>query len=218
MFQKLRRHADEPPEEKFWRWVQENLPDRRELGIIAPSFAREARTEIARYCADLVVELSHGKDRLPEVVISAEGLREHFPKVIDLVKKAPQSDDFRAVAFRQPLPLPTNFAVAYQRGDELSLSDVWFALRRAEGELELDLYVHGINGPSADKIKSACFLMLDRLLGEYVVATRIGPIEWLSLPADPAGMKLRPLKELPQGVKELLPRFRDARPTGPAPN
>lgn len=208
MIPRLLKRDAEAPEAMFWRWVQLHLPDPETLDRTASEFSRKARAEIARYCADLVVEISQGPDNLPEIVISADGLSENFPEVVDLVSKAPQSGDFRAVAFRQRHPIPKNYAIPYQRGEELGLDDVWFAIHKLEGIVNLDLYVHGIAGRNSDKIKSACFVLLDRLLGEYVVATKIGPIEWYALPADPVGLKLRPALELPQAIRELTSLFK----------
>jgi hypothetical protein len=83
----------------------------------------------------------------------------------------------------------------------LSAGDLWFVAAHDErqGMIALTIYVRGLTPQNEVGVKQAAFLLLDSLLGEYDIETRVGGIEWKPAPDQPAP-PLRSIRELPATV------------------
>ena len=117
-------------------------------------------------------ELVNGKR---EFIISADGLEEAFPSVIELVDRAPELKGFNIIAFRQPSQEEYSVSI-----DDISLTSeqVYFDyLYNSETELvDLKFFIEDFN-PNNMAHDQAVFIMMDSVLGEYDAATRVDSIE-----------------------------------------
>jgi hypothetical protein len=180
-------------EQRFWDWFAKNsdrLHDFDEDNQEA--LFEELGRQLSKIERGLVFEIGPPND-VRELYISADGIEERFPAVERLVAAAPKLPNWQIAAFRQPGDPEATISFADQN---LGADDIWFKAHRGEGKTDLDLYVRGMESPEDEAIGGAVFLLLDNLLGEYVVAKKIGGIEWHPLPADPKAVGLRPFVEL----------------------
>ncbi|MFE4133508.1 hypothetical protein [Peribacillus sp. YIM B13482] len=133
------------------------------------------------------VELIDGRR---EFIISADGNLSAFPAVKGLVKEAPKMESFKIIAYRQR---GETFNIQFN-DIELKPEDVFFCYKTADAEtIELDLYIKGFN-PDNDDWVGATFLLLDTLIGEFNVATKLSEIEFHSFEVY---SNLRSITELP---------------------
>jgi hypothetical protein len=185
-------------DQEFWDWIRQHLPAPNSTTEALIRFVDAANHQLNDIAPGLIVEAGSIGDELC-IVISADGIRHHFPAVESLVAAAGSLPGWQVKAFRQPRK-PSEIEYG---GKTFGPSDVWFENYDIDGELGLNLYVTGFD-PSSPSIEGgAAFVFLDMVLGEYNVATMIGPIDFFALPSDPAAQGLRPIAELHEVVTAM---------------
>ena len=168
-------------EVQFWEWFAQHqealyLADENALELL-----QLLNQELGKVCPDLTFELSTAADEVTKILcISADGMKVHFPAVIDLVKEAPSFQNWTIRAFRQRIP---NDGIAIALGDlELSYDDLYFLYNDDYDTINIEIHARGYE--DSNTFISAIFVLLDALLGEYDVATQISTIEWKELDED----------------------------------
>lgn len=169
-------------EDEFWIWFSkheqkyfneiENLDIREQIFVDLS----QRLTEIQE---DLVFEFSPiHESGIRELTISADGIKEGFPKVEELILKAPKIANWQFNAFRQRIP-GEDFGIQY--GDiKMGYSDIFFRYKDGEyGEIGIELNVRGL--AEDEQCKNAVYILLDSLIGEYDVTMGIKWIEWVDL-------------------------------------
>ena len=139
-----------------------------------------------------------------EFTISAGGIKEAFPYVVQLVDRAPRIPSWKVNAFRQRIPADD---LAVQLGEELKVgfSDMFFS-HRINGDALIDLELHIRGYQDTDNFKSAVFILLDALVGEYDMEMKVGRMDFLAL-ADPRPRELSPIVQLRKLVDEVPGRL-----------
>ena len=126
-----------------------------------------------------------------EFTISAEGMKELFPIVEKLIEKAPKLKNWKFNAFRQRIP-GDDFEIQY--GDlKIGYSDIYYRSENDNGKLGIELNIKDYNGNG--QTQNAIYILLDGLIGEYDVTTKIGWIEWVKLDKNEI-KNLKPIIEL----------------------
>lgn len=92
---------------EFWNWFSRNNHKYLFLGEIGDDeknrMLDELLAHLHRYCEHLFFEIGgHPKDDHVDLIITAEGIAEHFDKVEELVDAAPVIKGWRFLKFRQP--------------------------------------------------------------------------------------------------------------------
>jgi hypothetical protein len=184
-------------EEAFWEWFKANAHLVREAETGQEDILHALYSQLNKVQKGLTFELGPISDNQREFIISADGIRERFPAVQKLVAAAPEFPDWEIIAFRQP----KGFDGRVQFGDiELSPEDIWFSAH-PEGNLTgLKIFLRGLSEQNKQALAGAAFILLDSILGEYALETRVGTIEWEPLPHDPEGRGLKQLKDLPKEI------------------
>ncbi len=166
------RAEEHSPESRFWTWFNSHQSTYAQLDPtnLEDWFATLGE-KLSEIDEDLVFELSsapeHGKHML---VISGDGMRRAFPAVVSLVDAAPDLPDWEIVAFRQPNQMD---AFSVDIADfRLTPGDVKFSFTPIEAGLELHLYIHNYDRNQPHHYL-ACMILLESLLGENDVATKI---------------------------------------------
>ncbi len=124
--------------------------------------------------------------------ITAGGIRDAFPFVVQLVDRAPKLEKWQVNAFKQRVPAND---LSVQLGEEVKLgySDIFFEYVFKDELVNLNLYIK--NYKDNDQYKGAAFILLDALLGEYDTETYLGSVEFSRL-AEPPGEGLLPFVKL----------------------
>jgi hypothetical protein len=178
----------------FWIWFEKNSQDYYRLKEEnLNSLFNKLSKQLSKINEDLAFEFSvdliEGKR---EFIISADGILSAFPDVIDLVENAPQLDGFKIIAFRQKSAVDDISTIEY---DDISLGadDVYFTYRKNGDTLDIVLYLRGYDS-DFEEWENAAFILLDTIIGEYDVATKIGSIDMLPYKESP---NLKSILELP---------------------
>lgn len=188
-----------PDDRAFWDWIEANIPQPECSPDTLVDFCNEANALLQRIDGGLVVEVGSAFDGSWEVVISAGGIREHFPAVERLVAAAGEPSGFTARAFRQP----RHVGEMTYAGKTFSADDVWYEAYTVDREIGLNLFVSGFDPDDPEIEGSVGFIFLDAYLGEHAVATKIGPIDFAPLPDDPAAQGLKPIAAMADDIAAL---------------
>ncbi|WP_339839912.1 hypothetical protein [uncultured Flavobacterium sp.] len=185
----------ESKEEKFWNWFEKNqetyYSEIENLEIREKIF-NELSKNLKKINEDLVFEFSPiHENKIREFTISAEGIKDLFPVVEKLIEKAPKLKNWKFNAFRQRIP-GDEFEIQY--GDlKIGYSDIYYRSEDDNGKLGIELNIRNFDGKG--QTQNAIYILLDGLIGEYDVTTKIGWIEWVKLDENEKE-NLKPIIEL----------------------
>lgn len=112
-----------------------------------------------------------------EFTISADGLKESFPSVIELVKKAPNLNKWKISSFRQRIP-GDEIEIKYDNF-KISYDDIYFRYSEESGKIGLELNIRDYK--ETPEFINATYVLLDGLIGEYDMETKVDWIERKSL-------------------------------------
>jgi hypothetical protein len=178
----------------FWIWFEKNSQDYYQLKEEKlNSLFYKLDKQLSKINEDIAFEFSADLiDGKREFIISADGILSAFTDVIDLVEKAPKLDGFKIIAFRPKSDVDDISTIEYE---DISLGpdDVFFTYRKNGDTLDIVLYLKGYDS-DFEEWENAAFILLDTIIGEYDVATKIGSIDMLPYKGSP---NLKPILELP---------------------
>jgi hypothetical protein len=162
------------PEQKFWTWFEKN-----EARLFTFEKDQEATFDdlgnaLHAVHKSLTFEFGPIQDGKREFVISADGIKEAFPKVRSLYGSAPNLRRWTWIAFR-PRRVPMDIEYL---GLKVVATDVRVLIGKPkEGDrIPLMVLFPGYLPSEEKKYKGIAFLLLDGALGEYDVETHIGYI------------------------------------------
>lgn len=166
---------------EFWNWFIANEHTfyyGTEEDSLRDELFLELDTKIKEISSDLTFEFSPILEgELKQLTISADGLKEAFPAVIELIKQAPKHPHWEFIAFRQRVD---SMDLSIEMGDvKMEMSDIYFRFAEVGDTLGLELNIRNFKDSEQEKL--AVFILLDSLIGEYDVVTQVGWIEWKAL-------------------------------------
>lgn len=186
-------------EQQFWKWFGNNS-DRlfRLEEEYRDTIFRELSKQLHKVNKGLAFAFSNIRENgKREFVVSADGNKKLFPKVLKLVESAPSFGTWEVVAFRQPVGcFDVNLHTCI-----LKCCDVYFIPLDEGDKLGLDLYIKNYDG--SDACKHACIIMLDSILGEYDVEMKIGSIHFSMYDERSADLELISIDKLYELVQEF---------------
>jgi hypothetical protein len=183
---------------RFWTWFLAHEPrlriDRSEAAL------DEILAQLHRYDADLYFKIGGLPGGTTELVITAEGDRDHFDAVRTLVDAAPTVDGWAFIAFS---PAQGFHFVTEWDAARIETRSAWFMTLESPKRphvLGVRLAVPGYDPRDEQDWISAAHVVLDTALGELVAAERIQHVEVVALPPPSARAGYRPLEELPAAL------------------
>ncbi len=190
MLRWLRGRPISPSE--FWAWFQAHSHEFRSDHLPAAQ-VKALWKMLGRFHPDLGWGIQPGQNPTDNwrLEISAEGKARLAAKAAELVDAAPELPGWEAVAFRQPQPEPTTKLQNKTLGpdDILWVEEGW-----DEERMSLTLFVPMESPIRADDLSQAGLSMLDGVLGEYLVITRVGNLDFKHISVAPG--RAKPLREL----------------------
>lgn len=193
--------AKATPETDFWKWFEKN-----ESRLYAIEHDREAifdelSAKLTKVNSDLTFEfgpeMPNGKR---DFVVSAGGIKTAFPAVEALVNKAPKLGRWNVIKFR---PRRNTLNDLEYDGLHVSLDEVRYLLAKDGEKAGIVLFIKGYSKDRHSTFGNIGYLFLDEALGEYVVETQIGFIEFQGYEAKYFKQSL-PLTELPAHFDEYM--------------
>lgn len=186
------------PQQQFWHWFTQHEGELFDFEADRERLFDRVAAELQKVDPDLTFEFGPGQARR-EFVISAGGMKRAFQAVSALVDAAPSLERWRVTAFRRRRT-PTN-AVEF-RGKRVNPKDVQFSLVDNGRIAGVYLFIPGFSDGDLE-MKQIGYLLLDDVLGEYDVETRLGLIKMLP-PETPTEWQRYPLQKLPERFDRLV--------------
>lgn len=168
---------------EFWKWFTKNQQELFHFENNQDTLFNELSSKLKSVNENLVFEFSPiRKDGIREFSISADGIKKAFPFVIELIELAPDLINWEFYAFRQRVP-GDNIEINFGRGIKMCYSDIFFRYGEDEEKIGIELNIRNYD-PAISAFKSAAFVLLDGLVGEYDMETRISWIDFVGLDED----------------------------------
>lgn len=192
-------------ENKFWDWFFKNNGRYYSLNLVADKYLKEKLLNellehLHNYSEGLYFEIGGSPNEAQELIISAEGKKEHFVEVEKLVAEVPLISNWKFVAFKQPAT--TLFVTEYE-GLILDPKLIWFLPLDNENDpstLGLIVYLKNYTERHKDLFVAGVFKVLDTLLGDKSAALNIQYLDVDKLPANPKKKGLIELVDLPKYI------------------
>lgn len=188
-------------EEEFWEWFSQNELDLFKAKGIDDVRIQELFKRIKKIHSGLTIEFSPEIEGKKIMAISADGISELFPYVIKLTNEPKLLSKWIVVPFRQRLKNVDGFEIRI--GDVvIGGNAVLFVSEQAGGRIDLNIYIEGFDDKD-NAIINAVFLLLDSVIGEYDVVTKVGKVEVKPFSLLKQLDKAKRLSVLPEVVDEL---------------
>lgn len=161
-------------------------------------------SELHKYDEHIFFEMGgRPGEKKMELIITAEGIKEHFQSVEYLVENAPEFEDWEVIAFKPPMG--TGFTARYQ-GYEFDPEKTIFIPLYSEAEPDsvgiMVCYPEYTEKERSTFLKGT-YLMLDVILGEKSTTLDIDYLEVGETPADIGEYPFRHLSEIREFIKEV---------------
>jgi hypothetical protein len=181
------------PEQMFWTWFRQNEELLFDLERDRDRLFAALTTALAAVAADLTFEFGPRINGRRDFVISAGGIKSAFAAVTALAAAAPVLPHWNVIAFR---PRRAAMMTISFSGRTVRPKDVEFCLLSNGRDLGIYLFFDGYRESERAIWGQIGFLLLDQGLGEFDVATKVGPIQFFPSSAHPEAARY-PFPELP---------------------
>jgi hypothetical protein len=185
-------------EDDFWQWFQRNEADLFDFERDQEATFDRLAGEMHKVHPSLTFEFGPKENGRREFVISADGIKDAFPKVESLYASAPVMERWKFVKFR---PRREPFDIEYS-GMSVKANTVSVLLEPDGQKVGLTVFIPGYTQENHNTYAGIAFLLLDQALGEYDVETRVGFIEVKAPSPGPA--QVRSLQELPKAFDDFF--------------
>jgi hypothetical protein len=192
--------------DQFWNWfaAQSEAFLHLESHPKPEALLDTLQAQLHRVAPGLTFEFGPPREDPRMLVISADGILELFPAVIELAQAAPALEHWQIQPFRPPQG--TDFDIRSE-DHMLSPTAIWFRALPdpvMPDKLILELYFKRYAEMDKEFVINASFVLLDTAIGEYMVATRISGISREDLPPNPEQHGLQPFSALPAVVAQIV--------------
>jgi hypothetical protein len=155
----------------FWSWFVANRGRFEDTSHVDMRAIKDLGTRLNKIEEGLTFQI--GAPESGSVIeISADGIRDRFPSVRQVVAAAPSIPGWRVVAFRQPAENVADLQLEFH-GQSISPNDITFVARSSGSRASVVLYVPTSEKEVSRDLIGAAFILLDATLGEYAVETKV---------------------------------------------
>lgn len=190
---------------QFWKWFKDNNKAYTFLNSIEEEtkekLLNEFLKQLHKYCDSVYFEIGGYPDGDQELIITAEGDKNYFGKVEELVNAAPKIDGWTFIAFKPPMP--DNFKSKWD-DLELDTKNMWFLPLSNDKTQDLGIRVCFSNQDlikNNETLTPLLYKMLETIVGEKSFALDIHYVDTDLLPDDPEQEGLYPILELPNYIQ-----------------
>ena len=190
--------AQATPESDFWKWFIANDAILFDFERDQEKIFDTVSEALGKVDPRLTFEFGPKENGRREFVISADGIRDAFPKVEALYAAAPAMPHWTVLKFR-----PRREAMDVSYADvSVAAKSVFVDLEPAGRKINLIFHVPGYAAAKRKAFFGITLLLLDGALGEYDVATKVVGVDVEPMLTAEAG--LVPLAELPARFDALF--------------
>ncbi len=193
---KLFKRTD--PIEKFWTWFKENEKRFRNFEQDPDKYLNEMLVHGKKIAEGLAIELEPPANGIINMTVSADGNRDLFETVVNIVDKAPNIEGWNFIAFRQRIPADKIKTMQLKvKGRELDPQHMKFFPMIDNDTLDIIIYVNGVTEDNYNDIAYAGLLLLDNILGEYDCVMKVRSYDFHNMPVKKEELAdLLPLLEI----------------------
>lgn len=184
--------------EAFWKWFELKETEYFEFEKNQAELFDSLDSKLSSIHPNITFVFSEAKDGKRDFIVSANGAKEAFIDVRELVRASPKLSKWNVIAFRPRLnPM---VSVAF-KGLIVEPDDIMVKYNYNKENNLIDLVLYIKKYKAKDKrFLGAALIMLDNALGESDAKTKIGTIELKKFIQQPESKNIVPLKELPKIV------------------
>ena len=190
---------------QFWNWFKDNNKAYTFLNSVdeevKEKLLNDFLEQLHKYCDSIYFEIGGYPDEAQELIITAEGDKNYFDKVQELVNAAPKIDHWTFIAFKPPMP--DNFKSKWD-DLELNTEDMWFLPLSNDKTQDLGIRIYFNNQnliKDNETLTPLLYKMLDTIVGEKSFALDIDYVDTDLLPDEPEEEGLYPILELPKYIE-----------------
>jgi len=188
-------------EERFWNWFKENNSKYFYLNQISDTDKKEKLLnhfleQLHQYCDGLFFEIGGVPNESQELIISAEGDKNYFHNVEELVAYAPKINDWQIIAFKPPMGI--DFIAEYE-GVKLNPKETWFLPLTTDSDPKIfgiKVCFEHYTKKKHNQFLNGAYQILDVILGEKSNTLDIQHVEVDKLPQKPEDEGLIELSDL----------------------
>lgn len=175
------------PQQQFWNWFQANEASLRTV-VDQPEGLGKVFAKLAEVDANLTCEVGKLSEGQFDFVVSCGGISEGIPAVQALCAAAPAIPDWQVTAFKQPKNMDWSIRLGEMEINPLEVR-AWFD-DEDPNRVDVALLFPAYDEEWHDAFGNITFILLDNLIGEYGVMTRIGGVEFGAIEdaADPGSL------------------------------
>lgn len=168
---------------KFWTWFKANENRLRKFEENADKYLAEIIAQARKIQAGLAVELEPPRNNVINMTISADGDKNLFPVVQQIVSKAPKIDGWNIIAFRQRMNTDVVKGMKLKaQGHELDPGKMKFFPVIDNDTLDMIIYIDGVTEENYTQVAYGGLLLLDNILGEYDCVTKVRSYDFHNMP------------------------------------
>lgn len=173
------------PIEKFWTWFKENEKRLRKFEDDPGKYLTEVLIQAKKIQPGLAIEFEPSKNGIINMTVSADGDRNLFTVVQNIVGKAPTIEGWKFIAFRQRMDLEKIKGMKLKASDhELEPEKMKFFPIVNGDTLDLIIYARGVTKENYNQIAYGGLLLLDNILGEYDCVTKVRSYDFHNMPTN----------------------------------
>lgn len=186
------------PIEKFWTWFNGNEKRLRNFQENPDKYLTEVLTQAKKVQSGLAIEFEPPKNGVINMTVSADGDRNLFAIVQEIVSKAPKIEGWNFIAFRQRMDMAKVKGMKLKAQDhELDPEKMKFFPMIEGDTLDIIIYTNGVTEDNYNQIAYGGLLLLDNILGEYDCVTKIRSYDFHDMPTKKEDLEqLHPLLDL----------------------
>ena len=184
--------------EKFWIWFKDNENRLRKFKENPDKYLTEVLTQAKKIRSGLAIEFELPKNGIINMTVSADGDRNLFDTVKNIVDKAPTLAGWEFIAFRQRINIEEVKGISLKAEDhELEAKKMRFFPVIDGKTLNLIIYIKGVTKENYNQVAYGGLLLIDNILGEYDCVTKIHNYDFHDMPTKKDELEgLLPLLEL----------------------
>ncbi len=186
------------PIEKFWTWFKDNEKRLRKFEENPDKYLTEVLTQAKKIQAGLAIEFEPSKNGVINMTVSADGDKNIFSVVQNILAKAPTVEGWKFIAFRQRMNSEQVKGMKLKaEGHELAPEKMKFFPMANGDTLDIIIYAKGVTEENYNQIAYDGLLLLDNILGEYDCVTKVRSYDFHNMPTKKEELdELLPLLDL----------------------
>jgi len=168
----------------FWNWFCTNEAEFPTTSEFDEAFGTQLSDELGKIEPDLVYEIATPNDGQKELIISADGIKDHIATVRGLVESAPALEDWEIIAFRPRMDDYSRFTLDFGER-QFDPREIWCWSQIEDGCFDLIIYHPNYSDEERNLLVNGTYILLDMAIGEFDVMTGIRHLDHRELPDQP---------------------------------